>query len=175
MRIVVVGVGGVGGLDGGLLAKSGVDVAYVARGEQLRALREQGLSIASPRGTFTVKPVEVSDDAAQLAPADVALVDGLVPHATASMQRDMQAGCRSQLQYQTGAVVRLAAGLGVAVPAHQCLWATLLPQELAARWESRIFGAKMSVCVGALRGLGAEWPRRDRLVQGRCRGREHVL
>jgi 2-dehydropantoate 2-reductase len=49
------------------------------------------------------------------------------------MQRDIQAGRRSELQGQTGAVVRLAAECGLAVPVHQCLWATLLPQELAAR------------------------------------------
>ena len=309
MRIVVVGVGGVGGLVGGLLAKSGAEVAFVARGEQLQALRTQGLFIESARGTFSVNPVEVSDDPSQLAPADVVLVavkawqvpeiaaslaslrkpdgffvplqngveaaptlarafgsehvaggfcamlawkerpgvirheghnlsvvvgerprgtsprlerlvaqlraanidaalsdniegsvwekfifisafgsvaaacrapvsvvrslpetralliaameeianlarasgveleaaavtralahvDGLLPHATASMQRDIQAGRRSELHDQTGAVVRLAAKAGVPVPVNQYLWATLLPQELAARAHS---------------------------------------
>lgn len=306
MRIVVVGVGGVGGLIGGLLAKSGAEVAFIARGQQLRALREQGLFIESARGTFSLNPVEVSDDPSALAPADVVLiavkawqvpeiaaslaplrapggffvplqngveaaptlartfgsqhvaggfcamlawkerpgvirheghnlrvvvgerptgtserlerlvaqlkaanvdaelsdnieaavwekfifiaafgavaaacrapasivrslpetrallvaamqeiaslgracgvelddgvvpralahVDGLLPHATASMQRDIQAGRRSELHDQTGAVVRLAVEAGVSVPVNRCLWATLLPQELAAR------------------------------------------
>jgi 2-dehydropantoate 2-reductase len=306
LRIAVVGVGGVGGLVGGLLAKSGARVAFLARGEQLAAMREHGLRIESARGSFTVQPVEVSDDPAQLAPADVVLVavkawqvveiaaslaplrapngffvplqngveaapslaralgaehvaggfcamlawkagpglikhegdnlrvvvgerpsgtserlvrlvaqlraasidaeldsnielalwekfvfiaafgavaaacrapvsvvrtvpetralliaameeiallarqtgvdldedivtralgqiDGLVGHATASMQRDIQAGRRSELRDQTGAVVRLAKDLGVPVPVHEFLWATLLPQELANR------------------------------------------
>jgi 2-dehydropantoate 2-reductase len=63
----------------------------------------------------------------------LAHVDGLLPHATASMQRDIQAGRRSELQDQTGAVLRLAAELGLPVPVHQFLYAALLPQELAAR------------------------------------------
>ena len=308
MRIIVVGVGGVGGMVGGLLAKSGVEVGFVARGEQLRALQERGLRIDSARGVFTIEPVEVAEDPAQLAPADVVLVatkawqvaeiapqllpliekggfvvplqngveaapslaralgaervaggfcamlawkeqedpglikhegamlrvvvgerprgvsprvtqlvqvlsaanmdaevsdniegalwekflfiasfgavaaasrspvgvvrtqpetralltaameeiaalarrrgvtlpegavaralahvDSLLPHATASMQRDIQAGRRSELQDQTGAVIRLAAEVGLAVPVNQFLWATLLPQELAAQ------------------------------------------
>lgn len=306
MRIIVVGVGGVGGLVGGLLAHSGADVAFVARGEQLQALRQHGLRIESARGQFTLERVEVSDDPRQLAAADVVLVavkawqvaeiapqlhslrkphgffvplqngveaapalarelgtehvaggfcamlawkagpgvieheghnlsvvvgerpegtsqrleqlvqqlsaanidaaqdaniearlwekfifiaafgavaavcrapvgvvrslpetralltaameeiallahrrgvklddgavgralahvDALLPHATASMQRDIQAGRRSELHDQTGAVVRLAAELGVPVPVHQFLWAALLPQELAVR------------------------------------------
>jgi 2-dehydropantoate 2-reductase len=313
VRIVVVGVGGVGGLVGGLLAKSGAKVAFLARGEQLQAMREHGLRIESTRGSFTLQPVEVSDDPAELAPADVVLVavkawqvveiapalaplrapngyfvplqngvdaattlaralgpehvaggfcatlawkagpglikhegnnlrvvvgerpsgtserlvrlvaqlraagidaeldsnveaalwekfvfiaafgavaaacrapasvvrslpetrallvaameevallarqsgvdldddavtralaqvDGLVPHATASMQRDIQAGRRSELRDQTGSVVRLAKELGVPVPVHEFLWATLLPQELAALEEQRRAG-----------------------------------
>lgn len=74
MRIVVVGAGGVGGLIGGLLAHHGADVAFIARGRQLEALRSQGLRVESPRGNFHLPHVEVSDDPAQLAPADVLLV-----------------------------------------------------------------------------------------------------
>lgn len=74
MRIVVVGAGGVGGLIGGLLAKSGVDVAFVARGKNLEALRAHGLRVEGPRGTFTLDNVSVSDDPAQLMAADVVLV-----------------------------------------------------------------------------------------------------
>jgi 16S rRNA pseudouridine516 synthase len=40
MRIAIVGAGGVGGLVGGLLAHAGNEVAFVARGAQLAALRE---------------------------------------------------------------------------------------------------------------------------------------
>lgn len=74
MRIVVVGAGGVGGLVGGLLAQSGVEVAFVARGRQLEAMRKNGLRVEGPRGNFHLPKPEVSDDPAQLRPADVVLV-----------------------------------------------------------------------------------------------------
>ena len=74
MRIVIVGAGGVGGLIGGLLQRSGAEVAFVARGAQLRALREVGLSVESPRGSFHLVRVEASDNPAALAPADALLV-----------------------------------------------------------------------------------------------------
>jgi 2-dehydropantoate 2-reductase len=74
MRIVVVGAGGVGGIVGGLLAHAGVDVAFVARGAQLAALRERGLRVQSARGNFHLAQVEASHDPAELAPADAVLV-----------------------------------------------------------------------------------------------------
>jgi 2-dehydropantoate 2-reductase len=39
MRIVIVGTGGVGGYFGGLLAQSGQDVTFIARGAHLGAIR----------------------------------------------------------------------------------------------------------------------------------------
>jgi len=74
MRVVVVGAGGVGGVVGGLLARAGVDVAFVARGAQLAALRENGLHVTSARGAFHLPQVQASDDPAQLDPADVVIV-----------------------------------------------------------------------------------------------------
>ncbi len=41
MRVAVIGSGGVGGFVGGALARAGHDVAFLARGEHLRALRER--------------------------------------------------------------------------------------------------------------------------------------
>ena len=45
MRIVVMGSGGLGGYFGGLLAHSGTDVTFVARGAHLQALQERGLTV----------------------------------------------------------------------------------------------------------------------------------
>jgi ketopantoate reductase len=39
MRIVVVGAGGTGGYFGGILARAGEDVTFIARGAHLEALR----------------------------------------------------------------------------------------------------------------------------------------
>jgi 2-dehydropantoate 2-reductase len=68
------------------------------------------------------------------APARIlAVVDGVPAEATASMQRDLGAGRPSELEDQTGAVVRLAREVGVPVPLHETLHAVLAPQEAAAR------------------------------------------
>ncbi len=56
MNIIVMGTGGVGGYYGGLLARAGEDVTFVARGEHLDAIRERGLHVRSrSSGEFTVK------------------------------------------------------------------------------------------------------------------------
>lgn len=73
MRIAIVGAGGVGGLLAGLLSRSGNDVALVARGATLAALRAEGLAVESPLGSFTAR-VEAADDPRALRPADAVLV-----------------------------------------------------------------------------------------------------
>jgi 2-dehydropantoate 2-reductase len=60
-------------------------------------------------------------------------VDTLPAGATASMQRDILEGRPSELESQTGAVVRLAAQAGLPVPANRFLYASLLPSERQAR------------------------------------------
>jgi 2-dehydropantoate 2-reductase len=73
MRIAVIGAGGIGGLYGGLLARAGHQVSFLARGEHLRAIRARGLEVRSAEfGTFVVQGV-ASDDAAELGQADLML------------------------------------------------------------------------------------------------------
>jgi 2-dehydropantoate 2-reductase len=73
MRIVVVGVGGLGGLYGGLLAQHGEDVTFIARGASLAALRAHGLTVHSPSlGNFTV-PAHATDNPAELEPPELIL------------------------------------------------------------------------------------------------------
>jgi len=73
MRVVVMGTGGVGGYFGARLATSGCDVAFVARGRQLEAIRSQGLRVQSPLGDITVPQVTASDNPAELGKADLVL------------------------------------------------------------------------------------------------------
>jgi 2-dehydropantoate 2-reductase len=61
------------------------------------------------------------------------LVDGFPFEGTASMQRDLGAGRPSELDDQTGAVIRLAREVSVPVPIHEVLHSALAPQERAAR------------------------------------------
>src|ERR671916_3154577 len=73
MRALVVGAGGTGGYFGGLLARAGHDVTFIARGAHLDALRTRGLTVESRlAGTFTL-PVRATDDPGELGPVDLIL------------------------------------------------------------------------------------------------------
>jgi 2-dehydropantoate 2-reductase len=73
MRIAVVGAGGTGGYFGGLLARAGQDVTFIARGAHLDALRVRGLTVESKlAGTFTV-PLQATDAPSEVAPVDLIL------------------------------------------------------------------------------------------------------
>jgi len=75
MRIVMMGSGGVGGFFGGRLARAGEDVAFVARGAHLEAMKRDGLTIENePQGPIHVGGVRASDDPAALGPADLVIV-----------------------------------------------------------------------------------------------------
>lgn len=54
MRVIVFGVGAIGGVIAGALAAKGHDVIGIARGARLAALRE-GMTLRSPRGTQQVR------------------------------------------------------------------------------------------------------------------------
>lgn len=87
------------------------------------AMREV-LSLGRARG------VALRDDAVA---RTLAIVDALPAEGTASMQRDILEGRPSELDYQVGGVVRLAAEAGLDVPASRFLYASLLPAERRAR------------------------------------------
>jgi len=73
MRIAIMGSGGVGGYFGARLAQAGNDVAFIARGRHLAAMRANGLAIRSVLGDMTIPRPAVTDDPAGLAPADIVL------------------------------------------------------------------------------------------------------
>src|SRR5918999_3046482 len=74
MRIAVFGAGAVGGYFGGRLAEVGEDVAFIARGDQLRALRGDGLRVDGVAGDCAISPVAATDDPAEVGPVDCVLV-----------------------------------------------------------------------------------------------------
>ena len=73
MRIAVMGAGGVGGYFGARLAHAGHDVAFVARGRHLLAMKERGLSVKSALGDLRLARPVVTDDPATLGWFDVVL------------------------------------------------------------------------------------------------------
>lgn len=74
MKVAVFGTGGVGGYFGGLLAHTGHEVTFIARGEHLRAIQLEGLRVRSVNGDFTVRPAQATDDPGQVGPVDYVVV-----------------------------------------------------------------------------------------------------
>jgi 2-dehydropantoate 2-reductase len=74
MRIGVIGAGGTGGLYGGLLARAGHEVAFLARGAHLAAIKQRGLEVRSADfGTFVVQ-ARASDDPRELGQSELVLM-----------------------------------------------------------------------------------------------------
>lgn len=73
MKIAVVGIGGVGGaVGGGLANKYPQETFFVARGENGRAIAENGLTVKSVKlGEFNAKPALVTDDPSEIGVVDV--------------------------------------------------------------------------------------------------------
>lgn len=73
MRIVIMGSGAVGGYFGGLLALGGHDVTFIARGEHLRAMQQQGLTLETPAATLKVTNAHFAAEATAVDACDVVL------------------------------------------------------------------------------------------------------
>ncbi|MBI3121789.1 MAG: 2-dehydropantoate 2-reductase, partial [candidate division NC10 bacterium] len=74
MKIAVMGSGGIGGYFGGLLAKAGEDVTFIARGAHLEAIRREGLRVRSAiEGEWVARPEAVAE-VNGLPPADAVLL-----------------------------------------------------------------------------------------------------
>ena len=77
-RIGILGLGGVGGYFGGLLAKAykdseTVEIIFIARGETLAKIKENGLAVETDQETFAAIPSLVSDN-----PKEIGRLDYLI-------------------------------------------------------------------------------------------------
>ena len=73
MKIAVMGTGGTGGYFGGLLARAGHEVTFIARGAHLQAIRERGLSVDSSQSGSFVAPGRAVEDASELGEQELVL------------------------------------------------------------------------------------------------------
>jgi 2-dehydropantoate 2-reductase len=71
MKIAIMGTGGLGSYIGGMLLHAGLDVALIARGAHLQAIREQGLQIQGPDESFTIYPAQATNDPTEIGPVDL--------------------------------------------------------------------------------------------------------
>jgi 2-dehydropantoate 2-reductase len=74
-KIVIVGLGGVGGYYGGLLAKKyaenpEMEIYFVARGQHLKQVQEKGLTLITETETFVVHPTLATDNVSEIGIAD---------------------------------------------------------------------------------------------------------
>ncbi|MFP5211969.1 MAG: ketopantoate reductase family protein [Acidobacteriota bacterium] len=82
MKIGVMGTGGVGGYFGGLLARAGEDIHFVARGKHLQTMMEEGLQVFSNQGNFRVL-IHVTSEPDEIGPVDL-LIFGVKSYDTES-------------------------------------------------------------------------------------------
>lgn len=73
MKIAVFGIGGVGGYFGGQLAQTEHEIIFIARGEHLDVIRNNGLEIESDQNEYTVRPSLATDN-----PSEVGEVDAVI-------------------------------------------------------------------------------------------------
>ena len=115
---------------GGVGAVSRAPIGVIMSTPETRTLIEAGMreiaAVAAAQG------VRLAPDTVE---RTLALLDRTTPTGTSSLQRDIGAGKRSELDAWTGAVVRLGARLRVPTPTHTFLYAALLPLERRARGE----------------------------------------
>lgn len=73
MKLCILGAGAMGCLIGGQLARGGHAVSFIARGRQLAALRDQGLTLESDKDQWR-GPVRATDDATTLGVQDAVIL-----------------------------------------------------------------------------------------------------
>jgi 2-dehydropantoate 2-reductase len=84
MKILIVGAGGIGGYFGAKLMNAGADVTFLLRDKRYHLIQQNGLTVETPKGIFTVRPkalladqLEPSYDLIILAPKAFDLADSL--------------------------------------------------------------------------------------------------
>lgn len=131
MRYVIYGAGAIGATIGARLHAAGRDVALIARGAHLDALRADGLTFHEPTGTSTVRVRAVGD------PAEIAWHD------------DTVVVLAMKSQDTAGAVAALAAEAPTATPVI-CAQNGLANEAMALRCLPVVYGAHVVVAADHL-------------------------
>jgi len=117
MKIAMMGTGGVGGYYGGLLAHTGQDVIFIARGAHLAAIQEKGLQVKSVHGDFAVSSAKATDDPTEVGPVDLVIVATKTYHTDKAAQaiKPMVGPETVVISFQNGvdAAERIGAVVGV--------------------------------------------------------------
>ena len=162
MKILIMGAGAVGLFYGARLQRTGEDVYYCARGENLRVLRERGLEMKSFQGDFNLQ-VKATGDPREFAPYELILfcVKSYDTIATARLLD----GCLAQ----GGAVMTIQNGVE-----NEAALCTVLPRESVMGGNARV-GAELTApgkLLHTASGIiefgeldGSETPRAQRMAE----------
>jgi len=74
MRIAILGAGALGAYFGARLHAAGIEVALIARGAHLEAIRHDGLYVDSPNGDLHLTDILATDDPSEIGVVDYVLV-----------------------------------------------------------------------------------------------------
>lgn len=91
-KIAIAGIGGVGGYFGGLLAKyyqniPDIDIYFIARGENEKAIKQNGLYLKTVKGNFSAYPKMVTSNPAEIGPVDLLICCTKSYHLEQSLQQ----------------------------------------------------------------------------------------
>jgi len=136
MRIAVMGAGAVGAYFGAKLSASGNDVAFLARGAHLDALRRDGLRVDSPGGDLRIQNALFTND-----PGEVAAVD-LILFCVKSYDTDAAVGALAPMIGSATTILSLQNGVDNA-------------DKIAARWGEQHTLAGVAYLGSQLVGPGA--------------------
>src|SRR5205085_2705360 len=93
MRFVIYGAGAIGGVIGSRLFQSGHETVLIARGEQLKAIRNRGLTLATPSGVSTCPvPAVGHPNEIRFRADDVVLLTMKTPDTRGALE-DLAAAC----------------------------------------------------------------------------------
>jgi 2-dehydropantoate 2-reductase len=73
MKIAIMGAGGLGSYIGGRMVQAGHDVTFIARGDHLQALQDNGLEVKSEFGNFELEGIHAVDNPNEIGIVDLAL------------------------------------------------------------------------------------------------------
>ena len=136
MRYIIIGAGAVGAGIGGRLYESGHDVALVARGPHLAALRADGLRFSTPEGTRTLAvPAVGGPEELELGPQDVLVLAVKAQHTASALE-----------PWPSRPVVGEDGTAGELLPL-VCAQNGVVNERAAMRWFRRVYG--MSVWMPA--------------------------
>ena len=141
MRVAVFGAGGVGAYFGARLAEAGTELAVIARGAHLEAIRADGLRVDSVLGDMRVEPAITSASTADVGPVDVVLLGVKTWQVAEAMQslgpllgRDTLV---VPLQNGVETIDELTSALGAQSRRGRCLRRILLHRRAGARAPHR--------------------------------------